>query len=81
MIQKLSTRMPSLEHRTKVLKEIASENNIVLQIAEAVLETTEVVKTIQGLLPHKKIDSKLKHPNNHEIFAPKVQETMCSYKK
>nr|XP_009770598.1 PREDICTED: uncharacterized protein LOC104221270 isoform X2 [Nicotiana sylvestris] len=47
MIQKLSTRMPSLEHRTKVLKEIASENNIVLQIEEAVLETTEKKDTVK----------------------------------
>jgi vacuolar protein sorting-associated protein IST1 len=32
MIQKLSTRQPSLENRMKVLKEIASENSIVLQL-------------------------------------------------
>lgn len=42
MIQKLSTRMPSLEQRTKVLKEIAAENNIVLKIEEIMLENTEV---------------------------------------
>lgn len=41
MIQKLSTRMPVLEHRLKVLKEIASENNIVLQLEDVDLETTE----------------------------------------
>ncbi|XP_061375137.1 uncharacterized protein LOC133317289 [Gastrolobium bilobum] len=35
MIQKLSTRMPSLESRMKALKEIASENGIVLQLEEA----------------------------------------------
>ncbi|KAJ7943184.1 IST1-like protein [Quillaja saponaria] len=35
MIQKLSTRMPSLENRMKALKEIASENNIVLQLEES----------------------------------------------
>ncbi|KAA8532724.1 hypothetical protein F0562_032757 [Nyssa sinensis] len=34
IIQKLSTRQPSLEDRLKVLKEIASENGIVLQIDE-----------------------------------------------
>jgi len=34
MIQKLSTRMPSLESRMKVLKDIASENGIVLQLEE-----------------------------------------------
>ncbi|KAI9072635.1 hypothetical protein K1719_045402 [Acacia pycnantha] len=32
IIQKLSTRMPSLENRMKALEEIASENNIVLQL-------------------------------------------------
>ncbi|CAK8574103.1 unnamed protein product [Lathyrus sativus] len=34
IITKLSTRMPSLESRMKVLKEIASENNITLQLEE-----------------------------------------------
>ncbi|KAL5828438.1 hypothetical protein ACOSQ3_017906 [Xanthoceras sorbifolium] len=32
MIQKLSTRQPELENRMKVLKEIASENSIILQL-------------------------------------------------
>ncbi|KAI8009676.1 hypothetical protein LOK49_LG06G02749 [Camellia lanceoleosa] len=41
MVQKLSTRQPSLENRMKVLKEIASENNIVLQIEETSSEATE----------------------------------------
>ena len=40
MIQKLSTRQPSLENRLKVLKEIASENNIVLQMEK---HSTEVI--------------------------------------
>ncbi|CAN4121872.1 unnamed protein product [Withania somnifera] len=44
MIQKLSTRMPSLEQRTKVLKEIAAENNIVLKIEETILQNTEEEK-------------------------------------
>lgn len=44
MIQKLSTRMPSLEQRTKVLKEIAAENNIVLKIEETISENTEEKK-------------------------------------
>lgn len=34
MVQKLSTKMPSHENRLKVLKEIAKENGIVLQIEE-----------------------------------------------
>ncbi|GAB4828887.1 hypothetical protein Ancab_018547 [Ancistrocladus abbreviatus] len=35
MIQKLSTRHPTLETRMKVLKEIASENGIILKLEEA----------------------------------------------
>ncbi|KAK7310036.1 hypothetical protein RJT34_07233 [Clitoria ternatea] len=42
MIQKLSTRMPSLESRMKVLKEIASENGIVLQLEEASVSVEEL---------------------------------------
>lgn len=34
IITKLSTRMPSLESRMKVLREIASENNIILQLEQ-----------------------------------------------
>ncbi|KAF7808902.1 IST1-like protein [Senna tora] len=48
MIQKLSTRMPSLESRMKALKEIASENSIVLQLDEAspvLVEETSNAKT------------------------------------
>ncbi|RYR37079.1 hypothetical protein Ahy_A09g042006 isoform F [Arachis hypogaea] len=41
LIQKLSTRMPSLESRTKVLKDIASENNIILLIEEVSSVTIE----------------------------------------
>ncbi|XP_055809707.1 uncharacterized protein LOC129879970 [Solanum dulcamara] len=48
MIQKLSTRMPSLEQRTKVLKEIAAENNIVLKIEETILENTEEKKVTEN---------------------------------
>ncbi|KAF3431830.1 hypothetical protein FNV43_RR26566 [Rhamnella rubrinervis] len=42
MIQKLSTRQPSLENRMKVLKEIASENSIVLQL-DFSLPTEEIL--------------------------------------
>ncbi|GFS44348.1 regulator of Vps4 activity in the MVB pathway protein [Actinidia rufa] len=45
MIQKLSTRQPSLENRLKVLKEIASENNIVLQMEK--YSTEENLETEQ----------------------------------
>ncbi|CAJ1932319.1 unnamed protein product [Sphenostylis stenocarpa] len=41
MIQKLSTRMPSLESRMKVLKDIASENGIVLQLEETSVSVEE----------------------------------------
>ncbi|CAK7326549.1 unnamed protein product [Dovyalis caffra] len=41
MIQKLSTRQPEFERRMKVLKEIASENSIVLQLEESSSTTTE----------------------------------------
>lgn len=44
MIQKLSTRMPSLENRMKVLKEIATENNVVLQIEEVEVEISKMQK-------------------------------------
>ncbi|KAG8366595.1 hypothetical protein BUALT_Bualt17G0096200 [Buddleja alternifolia] len=39
IIQKLSTRMPNMENKVKVLKEIASDNNIVLQMEETVAPT------------------------------------------
>ncbi|KAJ1436233.1 Vacuolar protein sorting-associated protein Ist1 [Sesbania bispinosa] len=46
IIKKLSTRMPSLESRMKVLEEIASENNIILQLEEvsAVTDELRIVK-------------------------------------
>ncbi|MED6131986.1 hypothetical protein PIB30_015137 [Stylosanthes scabra] len=62
LIQKLSTRMPSLESRTKALKDIASENNIILLIEEAssitIEEQVNVVKEEENLhsLPSKEKD-------------------------
>lgn len=38
MVQKLSTRQPNLESRMKMLKEIASEIGVVLQIEDKVEE-------------------------------------------
>ncbi|KAL3510820.1 hypothetical protein ACH5RR_030221 [Cinchona calisaya] len=55
MIQKLSTRMPSLQNRMKVLKVIAAENDIVLQIEEVGLEKTE---------EQKETDKKQGHPKS-----------------
>ncbi|KAI4357839.1 hypothetical protein L6164_001762 [Bauhinia variegata] len=46
IVQKLSTRMPGLENRMKVLKEIASENSIVLQL-ECASVSVEVETNIQ----------------------------------
>ncbi|XP_052199607.1 uncharacterized protein LOC127806394 [Diospyros lotus] len=48
MIQKLSTKQPSLENRMKVLKEIASENNIVLQIEEASSVITKLQEEMEA---------------------------------
>ncbi|KAG8382923.1 hypothetical protein BUALT_Bualt05G0130300 [Buddleja alternifolia] len=48
IIQKLSTRMPSLENKMKVLKDIASENNIDLPIE--VEETVSCTVLDSGLL-------------------------------
>ncbi|XP_021754285.1 uncharacterized protein LOC110719615 [Chenopodium quinoa] len=44
IIQKLSTRQPSLESRMKLLKEIADENGIKLQLEEAPSTAAEVNK-------------------------------------
>lgn len=42
MIQKFSTRRPSLENKMKILKEIASANNIALHFEEDAPANTEV---------------------------------------
>ncbi|XP_052185933.1 uncharacterized protein LOC127797252 [Diospyros lotus] len=55
MVEKLSTRQPSLENRVKLLKEIASTNNIVLQIEE---EASSRVLTEENL----DREQKQKHP-------------------
>ncbi|KAK1559765.1 hypothetical protein Q3G72_018059 [Acer saccharum] len=47
MIQKLSTRQPELENRMKVLKEMASENSIVLQTSPISTEVWKITR-IQG---------------------------------
>nr|GMD80451.1 Spindle pole body protein [Ipomoea batatas] len=49
MIQKLSTRMPSHETRLKVLKEIAKENGIVLQLEETTTDLEEATKEEKGV--------------------------------
>lgn len=47
MIQKLSTRQPILENRMTVLKEIAAENSIVLQLEEAAFFSTQEKTDVQ----------------------------------
>ncbi|PHU02007.1 hypothetical protein BC332_27258 [Capsicum chinense] len=73
MIQKLSTRMPSLEQRTKVLKEIAAENNIVLKIEETILENTEEEKdSVKSKdQPERKLSSK---SSEYKYEGPGPQE-------
>ncbi|CAK9153669.1 unnamed protein product [Ilex paraguariensis] len=72
MIQKLSTRTPSLENRLKVLKEIASENNIVLQIEEFSSETTEVLEKSDA---EQKQDQPKPDPPAHSS-SPKLEDNM-----
>ncbi|KAJ8445352.1 hypothetical protein Cgig2_010710 [Carnegiea gigantea] len=48
MIQKMSTRLPSLEARMKVLKEIANENGIALKLVEE--EAPTIASEVQSLL-------------------------------
>ncbi|CAK9176240.1 unnamed protein product [Ilex paraguariensis] len=66
MIQKLSTRTPSLENRLKVLNEIASENNIVLQIEEVSPVTTELLEKSDT---EQKQDQPKLDPSTHSISA------------
>ncbi|KAK4376473.1 hypothetical protein RND71_002769 [Anisodus tanguticus] len=63
LIHKLSTRMPNLEQRTKVLKEIAAENNIVLQLEETILENIE----------EKKVTVKRKDQPERELSSKSVE--------
>lgn len=48
MIRKLSARQPELDNRMKVLKEIATENGIVLQLEEVSTVSREVLMTISS---------------------------------
>ncbi|GER29873.1 regulator of Vps4 activity in the MVB pathway protein [Striga asiatica] len=72
IIQKLSTRMPSLESKMKVLKEIASENNIDLAIEETAeyMESSHEKTHVLGPsapfeFPHQ--EENLEAPNNLEL--------------
>ncbi|MED6160376.1 hypothetical protein PIB30_050944 [Stylosanthes scabra] len=61
MIQKLSTRMPSLESRIKQLQEIASENNIVLQLEES-----------SSVLVEEQFNAEKENQNKHGIGGENV---------
>ncbi|XP_030471793.1 uncharacterized protein LOC115689782 [Syzygium oleosum] len=67
MVEKLSTRQPSLESRTKVLKEIAATNGIALHVDEPMdpLEENTGVKIMPDQ-PISSVDSKLEVDNNME---------------
>ncbi|XP_058768773.1 uncharacterized protein LOC131642546 [Vicia villosa] len=58
IVTKLSTRMPSLESRMKVLKEIASENNITLQFEEVSSTKVEEQVTIEEKKNQHKFEKK-----------------------
>ncbi|KAE9605681.1 hypothetical protein Lal_00025323 [Lupinus albus] len=62
MIQKLSTRMPSLDIRLKALKEIASTNGIVLQLEEASSVPVEEQANVQK---QNKLEPEMKEENLH----------------
>ncbi|KAJ7954080.1 IST1-like protein [Quillaja saponaria] len=71
MIQKLSTRMPSLENRMKALKEIASDNSIILQ-----LEQSSNVSTKEELNVNKQKQPMpdVKVEDNLDIFPEKGKD-------
>ncbi|XP_057478955.1 uncharacterized protein LOC130766268 [Actinidia eriantha] len=73
MIQKLSTRQPSLENRMKVLEEIASENNIVLQM-EKPSTTEENLETEQQQHGHKSVSGGSKAGDNLNIFHDRIED-------
>lgn len=56
MVQKLSTRQPSLESRLQVLKEIASDNGISLQNEEGSLLITEEKLDVESRLNQPELD-------------------------
>ncbi|CAI9096236.1 OLC1v1032333C1 [Oldenlandia corymbosa var. corymbosa] len=69
MIQKLSTRMPNLDSRMKVLKGIASENSIILELEDVELERTEEPRrTDSGL------DQPTQRTPSHSIDAERLEE-------
>ncbi|KAJ1385302.1 Vacuolar protein sorting-associated protein Ist1 [Sesbania bispinosa] len=78
MIQKLSTRTPTLESRMKALKEIASENGIVLQLEEASSVSVEEQPNVEKLKQH---EPEIKEENANILFnRGKDEELSDSFK-
>ncbi|MED6206796.1 hypothetical protein PIB30_030113 [Stylosanthes scabra] len=80
LIQKLSTRMPSLESRTKVLKDIASENNIILLIEEEASSIT--IEEQVNVVKQNQQEPRLKEEENHHNLPSKEkdEESIDSFK-
>ncbi|XLR01858.1 hypothetical protein HN51_056689 [Arachis hypogaea] len=78
LIQKLSTRMPSLESRTKVLKDIASENNIILLIEEV---SSVTIEEQVNVAKQNQQETRLKEENLHNLLSKeKDEESIDSFK-
>ncbi|KAK6921761.1 Vacuolar protein sorting-associated protein Ist1 [Dillenia turbinata] len=68
MIQKLSTRQTSLESRMKVLREIASENNITMQFEEETSLTA--MEKVEAQMPANSDKDKLQE--NIHVFSDEI---------
>ncbi|KAL2546492.1 uncharacterized protein Fot_15725 [Forsythia ovata] len=78
IIQKLSTRMPSLENKMKVIKEIASEYNIDLQIEETPsatrVEILDSDKENQQMQKNPSTLSGVSNPGENRVLQPEDKE-------
>ncbi|KAK6931484.1 Vacuolar protein sorting-associated protein Ist1 [Dillenia turbinata] len=70
MIQKLSTRQPSLESRMKVLQEIASENNVTLPLEEETSLTA--MERMEVQLPANSDEDKLRE--NIHVLSDEIEK-------
>lgn len=66
MIQKMSTRQPSLEARMKVLKEIANENGIALKLKEEEAPTIASEEKLIGGMGNQHVQNRSFSSNQHE---------------
>ncbi|KAK6133853.1 hypothetical protein DH2020_032403 [Rehmannia glutinosa] len=79
IIQKLSTRMPSLENKMKMLKEIASDNNIDLPVEDSVPDTPMEKKKESGQEEEKQMPgvlspSRVLHQEENKPIHPDLIE-------